>query len=549
MSSGRNDIRLIELKDTISQLNQTIRVQTEMIKDLRKTIEEHHASDEKKDQIISNLQAEISYLKAKLFGASSEKRRKEDLPGQMSLFDELMEEEPAKEIEPEYIEIKAHERKRKKKPDLNEQFRDIPVRQEFVDTLTEEQKTCSICGTKMVEIGHELIRSEVIFTPAKLERVEYIATTYGCPKCKETEEPQFVKDNGVPALLRGSYVSPSLAAHVICQKFMNAMPLYRQEKDWEQLGATITRASMARWIIHCSKTYFQPMYEYFEKQLKKRKFLMMDETRLQVLKEEWRRAQTQSFIWVVRSGEDGLPKIVLYHYTETRAGKHAVGFLDGIKPGYYFMADGCRGYNLLKDGKRCCCYAHIRRYLLEAIPKGHEKDYTDPAVQGVLYCDKLFEYERRYREKGFSPEQKKKRRLKDEKPVIEAFLSWLDAQTPVKGSRLDQAVIYIRNRKDSLMTYLEDGRCSLSNNLSENAIRPITVGRKNWLFCDSVDGANASAICFTMIEMAKAYDLNVYKYLNFLLEKRPNARTAQKELEKLAPWNEEVQKMFARKMK
>ncbi len=170
MSSGRNDIRLIELKDTISQLNQTIRVQTEMIKDLRKTIEEHHASDEKKDQIISNLQAEISYLKAKLFGASSEKRRKEDLPGQMSLFDELMEEEPAKEIEPEYIEIKAHERKRKKKPDLNEQFRDIPVRQEFVDTLTEEQKTCSICGTKMVEIGHELIRSEVIFTPAKLEQ-------------------------------------------------------------------------------------------------------------------------------------------------------------------------------------------------------------------------------------------------------------------------------------------------------------------------------------------------------------------------------------------
>ena len=89
----------------------------------------------------------------------------------------------------------------------------------------------------------------------------------------------------------------------------------------------------------------------------------MDETRLQVLKEEGRRAQTQSFIWVVRSGEDGLPKIVLYHYTETRAGKHAVGFLDGIKPGYYFMADGYHGYNLLKDGKRCCCYAHIRRYL------------------------------------------------------------------------------------------------------------------------------------------------------------------------------------------
>ena len=135
------------------------------------------------------------------------------------------------------------------------------------------------------------------------------------------------------------------------------------------------------------------------------------------------------------------------------------------------MADGYHGYNLLKGGKRCCCYAHISRYLLEAIPKGHEKDYSDPAVQGVLYCDKLFEYERRYLAKGLSPEQRKKRRLKDEKPVIEAFLSWFDAQTPVKGSRLDRAVTYIRNRKDTLMTYLEDGRCSLSNNLSENAIR------------------------------------------------------------------------------
>ena len=99
------------------------------------------------------------------------------------------------------------------------------------------------------------------------------------------------------------------------------------------------------------------------------------------------------------------------------------------------------------------------------------------------------------------------------------------------------------------MTYLEDGRCSLSNNLSENTIRPITIERKNWLFCDSTDGAHASVVCFTMIEMAKSYDLNVYKYLNFLLEKRPNARTTQKELEKLAPWNEEVQRMFARKMK
>ena len=545
MSSGRNDIWLIELKDTISQLNQTIRVQTEMIKDLRKTIEEHHASDEKKDQIISNLQAEISYLKAKLFGASSEKRRKEDLPGQMSLFDELMEEEPAKEIEPEYIEIKAHERKRKKKQDLNEQFRDIPVRQEFVDTLTEEQKTCSICGTKMVEIGHKLIRSEVIFTPAKLERVEYIATTYGCPKCKETEEPQFVKDNGVPALLRGSYVSPSLAAHVICQKFMNAMPLYRQEKDWEQYGVAITRATMANWVIRNTLDYFTPMYDYFHRQLLKREFAMADETPLQVLHESGRRAQTKSYMWLFRSGEDGGFPIILYKYSETRAGNNAVEFLEGFKG--YLMCDGYSGYNKVPDAKRTACWAHIRRYLTDAIPKGKQLDYTQPSVQGMMYINQLFHLEDVIKAKYSSFDAIKKARLEKEKPIVEGFLSWLDKQNPVRGSRMDKAVTYIQNRRSYLMTYLEDGHCSFSNNLSENAIRPFTVGRKNWLFCDTPNGAQASAIVYTMVEMAKANGVNVYHYLTYLLEKLPNDRMSDEELDRLAPWNEEVKAEIERR--
>ena len=126
-------------------------------------------------------------------------------------------------------------------------------------------------------------------------------------------------------------------------------------------------------------------------------------------------------------------------------------------------------------------------------------------------------------------------------------MSWLDAQTPVKGSRLDKAVIYIRNRKDSLMTYLEDGRCSLSNNLSENAIRPFTVGRKNWLFCDTPNGAQASAIVYTMVEMAKANGVNVYHYLTYLLEKLPDDRMSDDDLELLAPWNETVKAEIERR--
>ena len=149
----------------------------------------------------------------------------------------------------------------------------------------------------------------------------------------------------------------------------------------------------------------------------------MDETPVQVLKEEGRRAQTKSYLWVMRTGEDGRNPIVLYNYTPTRAGENAKRFLNGIMPGFYLMADGYQGYNKVNETNRCCCYAHIRRYLLEAIPKGKEKDYADPAVQGFLYCEKLFAYERTYKEKGLSYKQREQRRLKDEKPVTLGFLS------------------------------------------------------------------------------------------------------------------------------
>ena len=257
------------------------------------------------------------------------------------------------------------------------------------------------------------------------------------------------------------------------------------------------------------KRNMQPMFDYFHKELLKRQFIMMDESPVQVLKEPDRRPQSKSYLWVTRTGEDGLNPIVLYRYTETRAGENAKEFLKGISPGFYIMADGFSGYNKLKNAKRCCCYAHIRRYFTEAIPKGHEKDFTHPAVQGVLYCNKLFDYERSYKEKNLSYTQRYKRRLKDEKPVVEAFLAWAEALAlkPSASASLKKAVNYVLNRKDFLFTYLEDGRCSISNNNSENSIRPVTVGRKNWLFSDSQDGADASMLCYTIIEMAKIYKL------------------------------------------
>ena len=185
----------------------------------------------------------------------------------------------------------------------------------------------------------------------------------------------------------------------------------------------------------------------------------------------------------------------------------------------------------------------MRRYFLEAIPKGREKDYDNPAVQGVLYCDRLFALERSYREKGLSHKQIQVRRLKDQKPILEGFLAWADKTSPGSNARLKKALSYLKNRRDFAMTYLEDGRCSLSNNLSENSIRPVTVGRRNWLFSDTPEGAKANALYLTIVEMAKAYGLNLYEYLKFLFEKRPSSDMSDDELADLAPWSKTVQEL------
>ena len=261
MAKSSRDIQLLELKDMISQLNTTIKM-------LNETIARQQTEN-------NNLKAELDWFKQKMFGSSSE-RRKDDIAGQMSLFDEMTEEEKCVElIEPEVV-IPA-KKLRKKRPTLAEQFQNIPTRQVLADTLTDDERICPLCCAQMQPIGTEVIRSEIVYTPAKLERIEYIATTYACPECKDTEEPQFIKDNGEPALIKGSYVSASLLAHIGYQKYGLYVPLYRQEKDFLQLNAPINRASMANWIIVSATQYLQPMYDFFHRELLKRRFLMMDE--------------------------------------------------------------------------------------------------------------------------------------------------------------------------------------------------------------------------------------------------------------------------------
>lgn len=378
-----------------------------------------------------------------------------------------------------------------------------------------------------------------------MEVIEYYSKNYKCPECEQNEFPCIYKGKTGKAHALYGMVSPETLAWLIYQKFCNSLPLYRQEKDWKQYGVSITRATLANWVIKNSMQYLKVMYDFFCRKLLEREFLMADESPLQVLHEPERRAQTKSYMWLFRTGEDGGAPIVIYQYSQTRAGQNAVEFLGNFQG--YLMCDGYSGYNKLKAAVRTACWAHIRRYLTDTIPKGKQLDYTQPAVQGVMYVNHLFHLEDEIKRSCKSFDAIKETRLEKEEPIIEAFLTWLDKQTPTRGSRMATAVTYIRNRRDYLMNYLQDGRCSFSNNISENSIRPFTVGRKNWLFADTPAGAEASAIAYTIIEMAKANGVNVYHYLSYLFEKLPNSNRSGDDLELLAPWNNGVKEEIERR--
>ena len=262
-------------------------------------------------------------------------------------------------------------------------------------------------------------------------------------------------------------------------------------------------------------------------------------------------------MWIYLSGTDGLPPIVLYDYRPGRGSEHPTGFLAGFKGMVY--CDGYSAYGKLSDVILVCCLAHVRRKFFDAIPASRRKafrlldinseeeisqsditldDSLIPAEKGVVYCNRIFYKERLY--KNMDPESRKQERLKTESILWEEFWTWLGTLNPAGGSKLEKAVNYAQNHKETLMNYLLDGRCEVSNNAAERKAKAYVMGRKNFLFHGTVDGANASAIVLSLIETAKANHLNIYQYLYTLLLYMPDYKEEPAGIEQLLPWSEFV---------
>lgn len=372
---------------------------------------------------------------------------------------------------------------------------------------------------------------------------DYVQYIYKCAECGTNDGNPYdaIYSAPVPApVLKHSFASPSSAAWIMYQKYVLSVPFYRQERDFLRMGAALRRDTMAYWVIRCAEDWLKPLYDRMHKQLLKCGIIMSDETTWQVNHEPGKKASSKSYIWIHRSGSCEGPPVILYEYTQTRSGDHAKKFLEGFHG--FHVSDAYEGYEKVEDITRCLCYSHLRRYYLEAIPldSGKKEIPGSGGAIGRAYCDKLFRLERKW--KGLSPEERKKNRIIYSVPVLEAFFAWAET-TNTRQENLRKALNYTLNHKKYFHNFLLDGRIPLSNNLSEIAVKPVAITRKNSLFSDSIAGAKASAIVFSIVGTATANHLDPYKYLEYIFRRLPNLDFEQDAslLDEYLPWSEKVQ--------
>ena len=496
---------------------------------------------------VENQQLQINALNRYIFGSKKESTPKEEniVEGtQCSIFGEPEDEELKKIVEEKTEEIIVHKKKNAKKQQSGIKKSELKnvEKEEIILKLEDDQLTCPECGAKLKKIGTEFVRQEIEYIPAKLKINTYFREIYKCEECgtekSEKETPTIVKTKVPRALLAHSFASSSLATEVLYEKYYMGVPLYRQEKSWDDKGLVLPRSMTSNWCIKLSEYYFEPIYNLMLKKLKeKSELLHCDETTMQCNKEPGRKASTNSYMWVLASGELEKEKGVIFSYSESRSGETAQKFIKDFKG--ILVTDGYPGYNNLDNINRAECWAHTRRYFYESVPLDEHKKMieTSAGYLGVKYIDELFKVEREI--ENLSPAEKVAQRQEKSAPILKNFYEWVysTSQKYITNQKLIKALTYAENQKENLSKFLNDGRIPLTNSKAERAIRPFAVHRKNWLFADTIEGAKANAVYYSLIESAKANNLNIYKYIKYLLDELPQLEGEQTEdtIEKYLP--------------
>ena len=535
------------MKDGESSMEQTemlLTIQRQLTM-LQSTIDSLREQSRQKDEEIERLRQIILNLQRTQFGQRSEKRTYvlDDGNQQLSLFDtpEKSEEksnpEPSQNPEKE-ICVSGHSRKKKRT--LEELCATLPVEERIVDLPDEEKANAN--GQALVCIGQEYIRTELVLERAKAKVVKHYRKVYADRQLEqETGYSEVFKPVMPPPLLAHSYASASVVTDVLMKKYVDAMPLYRQEQMWKRMGVELKRGTMANWVIQVADLYLRPFWKRIRSELLTQSTIHADETVMQVHKEKDRPNTSESRMWVYSSAKRADIQLRCFEYRESRSGKWAKTFLEGFSG--VLITDGYSGYNKVQGAERAGCWAHMRRKWLEAMPEGADAK-TCKAAEGYEFCNRLFELERQF--EGLTAEERLIQRKEKSGPILEAYWTWLYT-IPRPTGKLKDAVTYAQNQKAHLSAFLEHGEIEISNNQVENAIRPFVVGRKGWLFADTPQGAEASAIIYSLMETAKANSLRLDDYLLHLLSIMPERAEQNKDfkMDDLLPWSEEMKSWFS----
>ena len=527
------------VKYTKEQLNSVdkpflIQLLLQQQEQLEAITKELHASNEK----MQLLMEQVILGKQNRFGRSSEKMEDtsqicfREVDGTIIFFNEAEAVCDLNAAEPDALELKSPKqpkRKGKKEADLS----GLPVRR--IDHYLSEEELEAEFGVRGWKQLPDAISRKYHFVPAKVEVEEHHIGVYA----SKTDE-HMVKADHPKALLHGSLVSPSLGAAIINGKYVNAVPLYRLEQEFQRYGLQITRQNMANWCIRLAEEYLSILCDYLHKELYFYHVIQADETPV-LVNHDGRKAGSKSWMWVYRSGHLYQKRqIVLYEYQQTRNASHPREFLKGYDG--ICVTDGYQVYHTLEKELEeltiAGCWVHCRRRFDEAlklVPKSCQKESNAFLLMKQIQAI--------YREEGklkdLSSDERLKQRQAVIKPLVDAFFAYLKTINVSKKDKFGDAVGYALNQEKYLRVFLTDGDVPIDNNASERAIRGFCIGKKNWQMIDTIHGAKSSAIIYSIVETAKANNLKPFDYVQHLLEEIPKHMNDKdcSFLEDLLPWS------------
>ena len=491
------------------------------------------------EQQIHTLNEKIAIMNARHFGRSTEKL--ETLPGQMNIFNETEVAAAEAIAEPAIEQVVV--RRKKKKGQRKEDLSRLPKRIENHELTKEQLK--AIFGENGWKRLPDEVYSRVEYQPAVKEVVEHHVAVYAA---KKNDVDTIVRADRPVDLLRNSIATPSLVAAIMNAKYTNAIPLYRIAQDFEQSDMILGRATMANWVIRCSERYLSLVYDRLQKHLCAQKIIQADETTCQVTK-DGRPSDAKSYMFVYRTSEHCKEKpVILYQYGKTRSKSNIQKFLTGFSG--TLISDAFSGYKSLDRNDEnihsAFCWAHARRDYADALKalKGEDKNYAHETVAHKALVQIAAIYKAEEALKDLTAEERYSRRQREVKPLVEAYFAWVHEQDPatILSQKTRDGLNYSINQEKYLKVFLEDGNIPIDNSATERAIRPFTIGRANWHIIDTIHGAEASAVIYSLVETAKANNLKIYEYLKHLLTEIPKHidDTSMDFLEDLLPWSEKL---------